>query len=148
MRHISLLASLLFLLSCTTTQNYSEHRATDLIKIKDLEFSVRQAGPKDGELVILLHGFPQTSYSYKGLMKTLAAEGYRVLAPNQRGYSMGASPYEVSAYRIDLLVQDVLDLADHQGAKKFHLVGHDWGSVVSWTLAERHPERLKSLTSL
>jgi len=69
-----------------------------------------------------------------------------VLAPNQRGYSPGARPAAVRAYRMPELVADVLALAEAAGAARFHLVGHDWGGAVAWALASRHPERVATLT--
>jgi pimeloyl-ACP methyl ester carboxylesterase len=120
----------------------------ETIQVKDLKFTVRTSGPKDGELVILLHGFPQTSYSYKKQLVALAKAGYRVVAPDQRGYSPGARPKEIKDYNIKYLAQDVIDIADQLKAKKFHLVGHDWGAAVAWTVAAKFPERVTTLTAL
>jgi pimeloyl-ACP methyl ester carboxylesterase len=111
-----------------------------------LDFDALASGPAEGELVLLLHGFPETSHSRRHLMPTLAAAGYRVVAPDGRGVSAGARPLEVSAYSIEHLVGDVLGLADQLGAARFHLVGHDWGGAVAWQVAGRHPERLRTLT--
>ncbi len=113
-----------------------------------LVFDVRLAGPDDGELVLLLHGFPQTSWSWRNQLEPLAAAGYRVAAPDQRGYSPGARPEPVEAYARDALVGDVLALATALGHDRFHLVGHDWGGAVAWQLAGRRGERLSSLASL
>jgi pimeloyl-ACP methyl ester carboxylesterase len=95
---------------------------------------------------VLLHGFPQTAACWIGVAETLAAVGYRMLAPNQRGYSPGARPAAVRAHRMPELVADVLALAEE--AARFHLVGHDWGGAVAWALAGRHPERVATLTSV
>jgi pimeloyl-ACP methyl ester carboxylesterase len=111
-------------------------------------FKVRLAGPKDGEPVVLLHGFPETSYEWRYQMKTLAAAGYRVIAPDQRGYSPGARPEAVSAYALPLLVVDVLSLTTALGADRFHVVGHDWGAAVAWGVALFAPQRVLSLTSV
>jgi len=118
------------------------------IQVGDLLFDARVAGPADGEPVILLHGFPQTSYSYRHQLRALADAGYRAVAPDQRGYSPGARPPAVEDYTLDKLVQDVIDIADAQGFARFHLVGHDWGSAVAWYLAGAYPDRLASLTTL
>src|SRR5207244_639881 len=100
------------------------------------------------ELVLLLHGFPQTSFSWRNQLVALAVAGYRAVAPDQRGYSPGARPADVGEYRVERLVGDVLGFADALGVERFHLVGHDWGGAVAWQVAGRHPERLLTLTSL
>ena len=114
----------------------------------ELVFDVLVAGPDDGPAVILLHGFPETAQSWVHQTPVLAAAGYRVIAPDQRGYSPDARPTEVTAYRTDRLVADVVGLADALGVDRFHLVGHDWGGAVAWQVAGRHPDRLLTLTVL
>ena len=118
------------------------------LAVGDLVFDARAEGPADGELVILLHGFPQTSFSWRNQLDALAAAGYRAVAPDQRGYSPGARPADVGEYRVERLVGDVLGIADDLDVERFHLVGHDWGGAVAWQVAGRHPERLRTLTSL
>jgi pimeloyl-ACP methyl ester carboxylesterase len=114
----------------------------------ELVFDVRDEGPADGEVVILLHGYPETKASWDDIVPGLVGAGYRVLAPDQRGYSPGARPAGRRAYAADNLVSDVLALADAAGADRFHVVGHDWGGAVAWYSAMWHPERLKTMTSL
>lgn len=116
------------------------------IPVGPLVFDARAAGPPDGELVVLLHGFPQTSYTWRHQLEALARAGYRALAPDQRGYSPGARPDDVEAYHPERLVEDVLGLVDAAGASRFHLVGHDFGGLVAWHTAARHAERLATLT--
>jgi pimeloyl-ACP methyl ester carboxylesterase len=111
-------------------------------------FDARAAGAPAGELVLLLHGFPQTSYCWRHQLPVLAAAGYRAVAPDQRGYSPRARPIEVAEYRVGRLVADVLGWADALDAERFHLVGHDWGGAVAWQVAGRHPDRLRTLTVL
>jgi pimeloyl-ACP methyl ester carboxylesterase len=111
-------------------------------------FDARADGPEAGELVFLLHGFPQTSYCWRRQLPALAAAGYRAVAPDQRGYSPRARPTDVADYRVDHLVADVLDWAAALDADRFHLVGHDWGGAVAWQVAGRHPDRLRTLTVL
>lgn len=111
-------------------------------------FDVRDEGPLDGEVIVLLHGFPESSASWSRVVPHLTDAGYRTLAPNQRGYSPGARPAEASAYTFDSLSGDVLALADAAGAERFHLVGHDWGAGVAWALAANHPDRVRSLVAL
>lgn len=111
-------------------------------------FTVRTLGPVDGEPVILLHGFPETSYEWRYQMVALARAGYRTIAPDQRGYSPGARPRAVKDYGVVDLVTDVLAIAGALGVDRFHLVGHDWGAGVAWGLAGIAPSRVRSLTSL
>jgi pimeloyl-ACP methyl ester carboxylesterase len=118
------------------------------LAVDDLIFDARAAGPADGELVLLLHGFPQTSLAWRQQLDALGEAGYRAVAPDQRGYSRRARPADVGEYRADRLVGDVLGFADALGAATFHLVGHDWGGALAWQVAGRHPERLRTLTSV
>jgi pimeloyl-ACP methyl ester carboxylesterase len=113
-----------------------------------LTFSARAAGPTKGRGVILLHGFPQTSWSWRAVLTMLAAAGYRAFAPDQRGYSVRARPTAVDDYAMDYLVSDVLALANAMQWETFDLVGHDWGGMVAWVAAARHPERIRSLSVL
>ncbi|MCL2582170.1 MAG: alpha/beta fold hydrolase [Streptosporangiales bacterium] len=106
------------------------------------------SGAGNGETVILLHGFPEDRHSWDSVTPALADAGYRVLAPNQRGYTPGARPAAREAYTLNRLGGDVLSLAKAAGADQFHLVGHDWGAALAWYLAGRHPKRLLSLTAL
>jgi pimeloyl-ACP methyl ester carboxylesterase len=110
-------------------------------------FRARVAGPAHGEVVILLHGFPQDSYEWRGPLRALATHGYRVVAPDQRGYSAGARPTAVADYEAAKLVGDITDIADAVGAKQFHLAGHDWGAVIAWGVAALVPERVLSLST-
>ena len=108
-------------------------------------FDALAAGPEHGEVVLLLHGFPQSSAMWRPQVEALAEAGYRAVAFDQRGYSPGARPHAVEDYRIAHLVGDSLAVA---GAEPFHVVGHDWGAVVAWHLAAKHPERIRTLTAL
>lgn len=105
-------------------------------------------GPEGGTPVILLHGFPEFHYGWRGQIPALAEAGFRVIAPDQRGYNLSDKPKGVSAYNVDTLAKDVVGLFDHFGIQKARLVGHDWGAVVAWTVALNHPERLEKLTIL
>lgn len=114
----------------------------------DLAFEVHDAGPPDGPVVVLLHGFPQHNNSWNPVIDRLTAHGYRCLAPNQRGYSPGARPRRRRDYRLSELVGDLAALVDASGARRVHLVGHDWGAAVAWAAAAEMPERLASLSSI
>jgi pimeloyl-ACP methyl ester carboxylesterase len=116
------------------------------LAVGDFRFRARTAGPPDGELVLLLHGFPQTSWEWREQVEALGAAGYRVVAPDQRGYSPGARPEGVEHYDVHILAGDVIAMADALGADRFHLVGHDWGGMVAWVVAIEHRARLESLT--
>ena len=106
------------------------------------------AGPADGPVVLLLHGFPQSSWCWRGVWPALSGAGLRVVAPDQRGYSPDARPVEVQDYRMAALVADALAVLDAVGADRAHVVGHDWGAAVAWQLAARHPARVRTLTAV
>src|SRR3954470_10670943 len=111
-----------------------------------LRFTVWDEGPVDAETVVLLHGFPQSAQSWIGVSRPLLAAGYRVIAPDQRGYTPQARPRPRAAYRLDELVADVVALVDTAGVDPVHLVGHDWGGGVAWMVAAMRPDRLHTLT--
>jgi pimeloyl-ACP methyl ester carboxylesterase len=113
-----------------------------------LVFDVTDDGPVDGEVVVLLHGFPQDATSWRSITPALNAAGYRTLAPDQRGYSPGARPTGVANYRTRPLVDDVVALLDAAGVQQAHLVGHDWGGGVAWAVGADQPQRLRTLTVL
>ena len=113
-----------------------------------LTFEYSDDGPADGPVVIALHGFPVDRTSWSGITAALVAAGYRVLAPDQRGYSPGARPRGRRAYTLDLLAGDVLALADQAGAATVDVVGHDWGAAIAWYLAAVHPDRVRTLSAL
>ena len=121
-----------------------------LITTPEGRFTAEVAGPAGAPLVILLHGFPQSRHSWRHQVPALGAAGYRAVAPDQRGYSPGVrpDPANLAAYGIDRLVADVLDLADAEDARTFHLVGHDWGGQVAWYVGARHSARVRSLAIL
>jgi pimeloyl-ACP methyl ester carboxylesterase/sugar lactone lactonase YvrE len=118
------------------------------IPVGELTFDALAAGPEGGEVVILLHGFPQTSRVYRRPLGLLASLGYRAIAPDQRGYSPRARPAGVEAYGLGDLAADVVGIADAIGCKRFDLVGHDWGGAVAWAVASGYPDRVHSLTVL
>jgi pimeloyl-ACP methyl ester carboxylesterase len=116
------------------------------LKANGFVFDALADGPADGRLVVLLHGFPQTSWSWRRVMPRLVEAGCRVVAPDQRGYSPGARPEGVELYGVQLLASDVVGMIDALGAEQADVVGHDWGAAVAWQLAARHPERVRTLT--
>lgn len=127
----------------------TEDLSMEKIKANNLEFDVRTAGlSNSGDAIILLHGFPETSHMYKDLMKLLADNNYKVIAPDQRGYSNGARPKSKTDYKVEYLVEDVFSLANEFGFEKFHLVGHDWGASVGWVATATNPNRIITWTPL
>lgn len=118
------------------------------IPVGEWTFDAVASGPPDGELVLLLHGFPQTSAEWRAQLEALGEAGYRAVAPDQRGYSPRARPVGNEWYDVRHLVADVLAMADWLGGHTFHLVGHDWGAVVAWQVAGRYPDRLRSLAAV
>ncbi|MCZ7435971.1 alpha/beta hydrolase [Micromonospora sp. WMMC241] len=118
------------------------------IEARGLTFDVHTGGPEDGEPVLLLHGFPQHAGEWDAVTPALHAAGLRTYALDQRGYSPGARPDAVEAYRIPELVADAAAVLDALGVTTAHLVGHDWGAIVAWGLAAAHPQRVRSLTAV
>src|SRR3954454_25376929 len=93
-------------------------------------FDVSDDGPADGPVLVLLHGFPENRSSWAAMTSLLVDAGFRVLAPDQRGYSPGARPTSRRSYAMPELVADVLALVDASDAARVHVVGHDWGGGV------------------
>ena len=130
---------------------HSENNNETFIEVHhgELVFSCRSAGLENtGEAVILLHGFPETSHMWVDLLHQLSSRGYRVIAPNQRGYSPGARPGDVKEYSIKNIAEDVFALADAFDFEQFHLVGHDWGSAIGWAVVALQPEKVLSWTAM
>ena len=117
-----------------------------------LTFDALTSGANGAPLVLLLHGFAESMHCWRAQVASLRDMGYRAIAPSQRGYSPGArpNPREFSHYLIDRVMDDAMAIvgASGYGEARFHLVGHDWGGSIAWGLAERHHERLASLTIL
>lgn len=120
----------------------------EFISTNGVRLHVVRAGPDTGRLVILLHGFPEFWYAWRHQIGPLAEAGYRVWAPDQRGYSTSDKPAGVAAYTIDILAADVIGLLDAAGVEKVGLVGHDWGGAVAWRVASLYPDRVSRLVVL
>ena len=105
-------------------------------------------GPPDGELVVLLHGFPEHAGSWRQYMPVLAEAGYLVVAPDQRGYGLSSKPPSVADYGLDELTADIAGLVSKLGRREAHIVGHDWGGVVGWWLAHTRSEIVKTASIL
>jgi pimeloyl-ACP methyl ester carboxylesterase len=102
----------------------------------------------DGPLIVLLHGFPEFWYGWRQQIEPLAAAGFRVVAPDMRGYNLSSKPDGVAAYDIDKLAADIRDLIRERGAESALLVGHDWGGSIAWATAMNYPEVVDRLASL
>src|SRR5882762_9760622 len=126
---------------------------TELQKVRiapHLTFDALAAGEPGAPLVLLLHGFAESMHCWRAQVEAFGDAGYRAMAPSQRGYSPGARPdsRDASHYHIDRLIDDamaVVAACDYSEAR-FHLAGHDWGGSIAWALADRHAERIASLT--
>ena len=127
----------------------------------DLDDSIRHGYAQVGEvrlhyaecgsgerLVILLHGFPECWYSWRHQLRALGGERYRVVAPDMRGYNLSDKPPRTEDYRVERLVDDVVGLIGHFGAREAAIVGHDWGAFVAWAVAERYPSYVWKLAAL
>ena len=118
------------------------------VRLPDVSLHVAEAGPSDGLPTILLHGFPEFWFGWRRQIGPLAGAGLRLIVPDQRGYNLSDKPEGVAAYHLDRLAGDVVALADMHGIDRFRLVGHDWGGLVAWWTASRHPDRVERLAIL
>jgi pimeloyl-ACP methyl ester carboxylesterase len=122
--------------------DHIEHR---VIVANGIRFHVATAGPEDGPLVMMLHGFPEAWFGWRKQMQYLARRGWRVWVPDQRGYNLTEKPPGVEAYAIDVLAADLLALIDAAGQRTAHVVAHDWGAAVAWYAALVAPHRLNRM---
>jgi len=119
-----------------------------LIETNGVRLHTVVAGPEDGELVVLLHGFPEFSYGFHHQMEALAASGYRVVAPDQRGYHLSDKPEQIEDYTINKLSDDIAGLIEAFGETSAIVIGHDWGGAVAWHLAAAKPDYVKKLIAI
>jgi pimeloyl-ACP methyl ester carboxylesterase len=101
-----------------------------------------------GPLIVLLHGFPEFWFGWRLQIKPLVAAGFRVVAPDTRGYNLSSKPEAFEDYAVDLLAADIRGLIEERGAESALLVGHDWGGSIAWTVAMNHPEVVDRLAIL
>lgn len=118
------------------------------VALPEVTLNVAEAGPDSGPPTLLLHGFPEFWYGWRHQIGPLAEAGLRVVVPDQRGYDLSDKPPGIAAYHLDRLADDVVALADAYGFPTVRLVGHDWGGLVAWWVASRHPERIDRLAIL
>ncbi len=120
-----------------------------LISVNGIELEVFEAGQQNaGNPIVLCHGWPEHAFSWRHQVPALAAAGYHVIVPNQRGYGNSSRPSSVTAYDIEHLAGDLVALLDHYGYDNATFVGHDWGAMVVWWLTLLHPERVNGLIAL
>ena len=119
-----------------------------VIEANGVRLHVVEAGPEDGKLLVLLHGFPEFWYGWHETIGPLASAGYRVVVPDQRGYNLSEKPPAVADYRIDELARDVLGVIDAYGRDRAAVAGHDWGAAVGWWLAIHHADRLSEFVAV
>ena len=118
------------------------------VSTNGVDLHVLDAGPADGPVVVLAHGFPELAYSWRHQIPALADAGYRVLAPDQRGYGRSSKPEAITDYDIVHLTDDLLGLLDDVDAESATFVGHDWGSMVVWQMALLHPDRVDGVIGM
>ena len=118
------------------------------LKIDKLEFICRVSGNEQDELVIFLHGFPESSYMWRDIMNKISTLGFYCVAPDMRGYSQKACPKGKDNYTIKKLSNDILNIADFLERKIFHLVGHDWGAGIGWNIVYNNKDRIISWSAL
>lgn len=118
------------------------------IETNGVRLHVAEAGPESGSPVLLLHGFPEFWYGWHAQIQALAEAGYRVIAPDQRGYNRSGKPRGKQAYSGGTLAADVAGLMDELGLESAYVAGHDWGGIVAWRLAAAHPQRVRKLAIL
>lgn len=119
-----------------------------IIETNGVQLHTLEAGEPGAPVVVLAHGFPELAYSWRHQIPALAAAGYHVLAPDQRGYGRTTRPAEIGDYNIADLSADLIGLLDDVGAEKAVFVGHDWGAPVVWGSAQLHPERVAAVVGL
>ena len=119
-----------------------------MVQANGLRFRAMVDGPADGEMFILLHGFPEGAESWTKQVDALAKAGHLAVAPDLRGYGLSDAPEGVENYAIDHLVEDVAGIIKAFGRAEAHVAGHDWGAIVAWFFASRHPEMTRTLSAL
>lgn len=119
------------------------------ISVNGVELEVFEAGQQNtGKPIVLCHGWPEHAFAWRYQMPALAAAGYHVIVPNQRGYGNSSRPTEVTSYDIEHLTGDLVRLLNHYGYENATFVGHDWGANVVWGLALMHPSRVSKVINL
>jgi len=119
-----------------------------LLSVNGITLSIYSAGPLDGPVVWLLHGFPESWYSWRHQIRMLAEAGYRVMVPEMRGYGQTSAPDDVSSYDLMTVCADIQAAMDLLGQRSVAVVGHDWGAPVAWHLALLEPQRVRVIAAM
>jgi pimeloyl-ACP methyl ester carboxylesterase len=122
--------------------------AERFIETNGVRLRALEAGRPGDPLVVLAHGFPELAYSWRRQIPALAAAGYHVLAPDQRGYGRSSRPEAIEDYTIVALTADLIGLLDDAGAERAAIVGHDWGAIIAWNMPLLHPDRVSAVAGL
>ncbi|GAB4480027.1 MAG: epoxide hydrolase EphM [Thermoflexibacter sp.] len=115
------------------------------IPTNGIQLHIAEAGDKGNPVLVLLHGFPEFWYAWIHQIEFFAAQGFHVIAPDQRGYNLSDKPCGVKEYGLDELCKDIIGILDYEKIQKCFLIGHDWGAMVAWGLGMKFPERLYKL---
>ena len=120
-----------------------------ILPVNGIEMEVFEAGQQNASKpIILLHGWPEHAFTWRHQIPALVEAGYHVIAPNQRGYGNSSRPSELTDYDIEHLTNDLAALLDHYGYERATFIGHDWGAMVTWWMAQLHPKRVNQLIAL
>jgi pimeloyl-ACP methyl ester carboxylesterase len=119
-----------------------------MVKTNGIDMAVYESGPKDGIPVVLCHGFPELAYSWRHQLPALGAAGYRVIAPDQRGYGRTSQPEKIETYDMVHLTGDLVGMLDALKIDKAIFVGHDWGGIVVWSMPLMHPSRVRGVVGV
>lgn len=128
--------------------NPTDFPGPTIIPVNGVELEVFEAGRENATPIVLCHGWPEHAFSWRHQMPALAAAGYHVIVPNQRGYGNSSRPVDVTDYDIAHLTGDLVALLDHFGYDNATFVGHDWGANVVWGMALLHPNRVDAVVNL
>ncbi|MDO8363472.1 MAG: alpha/beta hydrolase [Actinomycetota bacterium] len=122
--------------------------AVATVAVNGVQLQVHSAGDPENPTVVLCHGFPELAYSWRHQLPALAAAGYHVVAPDQRGYGHSSAPTDVAAYGVQHLTGDLFALLDHYGKDDAIFVGHDWGALLVWEAARLQPQRVRAVVAV
>lgn len=127
---------------------FDVYQSSKTIRCGEIDLNVTDHGPADGAAVLLIHGFPDSARLWRNQIPALVNAGYRVIAPDLRGFGRSHRPTEVVDCSMGLIAEDMTAILDHLGITQAHIVGHDWGAAVAWYLAETRPDRARSVVAL
>lgn len=121
----------------------------ETIKANGFEFNCRTIGDaQNNKVVVLLHGFPESSHMWESTMQHLHQQGFYCIAPDMRGYSANARPKGVKNYSIQAIASDIIQILEQKNITNFHLIGHDWGSVIGWSICGLYPQQVQSFVPM